>query len=54
VDMPDKEINFMILFLHQNNGIFPKRRREHFDKLTDEEILQMQRTFRKIFEMDEI
>jgi hypothetical protein len=54
VDMPDKEINFMILFLHQNNGIFPKRRREHFDKLTDEEILQMQRTFRKIFEMDEM
>ena len=52
VDMPDKEINLMILFLHQNSGIFPKRRREQFVKLTDKEILQMQVAFRKVFEMD--
>ena len=52
VDMPDREINIMIMFLHQNSGIFPKRRREQFYKLTDNEILQMQMTFRKVFEMD--
>ncbi len=54
VDMPDKDINLMITFLHQNKGVFPKRRREHFIKLTDEEILQMQTSFRKIFEMEEL
>jgi phage regulator Rha-like protein len=53
VDMPDKEINLMITFLHQNKGIFPKRRREHFIKLTDNEITKMQTAFRKIFELDE-
>lgn len=54
VDMPDKEINLMIIFLHQNSGIFPKRRRERFSKLTDAEIFQMQAAFRMIFEMDNL
>src|SRR5690606_7688696 len=26
VDMPDKDINWMLVFLHQNKGTFPKRR----------------------------
>ena len=51
VDMPDKDINLMILFLHQNKGAFPNRRREQFARLTDEEINQMQVAFRKIFEI---
>jgi len=51
VDMPDKLINLMILFLHQNKGIFPKRRRDSFSKLTDEEIQRIQQTYRKIFEL---
>lgn len=54
VDMPDKDINLMLNFLHQNNGIFPKRRREHFSKLTDEEITRMQAAFRKVFELDHV
>ncbi len=54
VDMPDKDINLMIIFLHQNKGMFPKRKRDHFSKLTDEEILQMQVSFRKVFEMEEL
>ncbi len=54
VDMPDKDINLMILFLHQNKGIFPKRRREHFNKLTDDEIEKMQNVFREIFELEEV
>ncbi|HMF70603.1 MAG TPA: Fic family protein [Flavitalea sp.] len=52
VDMPDKDINLMIIFLHQNNGVFPKRRREQFSKLTDEEIQQMQQAYRTVYEMD--
>jgi hypothetical protein len=51
VDMPDRDINMMILFLHQNKGIFPKRRREQFSKLTDLEIEEMQIEYRKIFEL---
>lgn len=52
VDMPDKKINQMLLFLHQNKGTFPKRRREHFRELTDAEIERMQRAYRQVFEMD--
>jgi hypothetical protein len=52
VDMPDRYINLMIIFLHQNKGIFPKRRREQFSKLTDQEIERMQAEYRKIFELE--
>ncbi len=52
-DMPDKDIDLMIMFLHQNNGVFPKRRREQFARLNDDEISNMQVVFRKIFEIDE-
>ncbi|MDO9613606.1 MAG: Fic family protein, partial [Bacteroidota bacterium] len=51
VDMPDKDIDLMIMFLYQNKGVFPKRRREKFPKLTDDEIVEMQKKFREIFEM---
>jgi Fic family protein len=54
VDMPDKDINLMIIFLHQNKGVFPKRRRDQFAKLTDEEIQQMQQAYRIVYEMDAI
>lgn len=50
-DIPDNDINLMIVFLHQNRGVFPKRRREHFARLTDEEIARMQAEFREIFEL---
>ncbi|MDQ6845298.1 MAG: hypothetical protein M3Z92_13265 [Bacteroidota bacterium] len=52
--MPDKDIDLMIMFLHQNKGVFPKRRREQFAGLTNDEINKMQVAFRKIFEMDEL
>ncbi|GGB18604.1 Fic family protein [Puia dinghuensis] len=52
VDMPDKNITMMLTFLHQNKGIFPKRRREYFEKLTDEEIQLMQEAYRRIYELD--
>ncbi|MBC7934228.1 MAG: Fic family protein [Rhizobacter sp.] len=52
VDMPDKDINLMIMFLHQNNGILSKGKREHFKKLTEKEMDDMQAEFREVFEMD--
>ena len=48
-DMPDKEIDRMIMFLHQNKGTFPKRRRDYFSRLTDAEIDGMQLAFKTIF-----
>jgi hypothetical protein len=54
VDMPDKDINLMLIFLHQNKGIFPKRRRGDFSKLTDEEIARMQAIYRAVYGMDTI
>lgn len=54
VDMPDREINLMLIFLHQNKGVFPKRRREQFTKLTDEEIGRMQGAYRRVFEVESI
>jgi Fic family protein len=54
VDMPDKDINRMLLFLHQNAGVFPKRRREQFLKLTDDEIAKMQQVYRVIYELDDL
>jgi hypothetical protein len=53
VDMPDKMLNEMLLFLHQNKGVFPKRRRERFAQLTNEEINRMQSTFRRVFEIED-
>lgn len=49
VDMPDKDINLMIMFLHQNKGALPNRRRKDFAKLTDEEIVSMETTYKDIF-----
>jgi len=52
VDMPDRDINMMLIFLHQNRGSFPKRRREQFSKLTDAEIASMQAAYRIIYEVE--
>jgi hypothetical protein len=49
--MPDRDIGRMLVFLHQNRGVFPKRRRELFSKLTDEEIAAMQNAYRRVFEI---
>lgn len=51
VDMPDRDIGRMLVFFHQNRGVFPKRRRELFSKLTDEEIAAMQNAYRRVFEI---
>jgi hypothetical protein len=51
VDMPDKLLNQMIVFLHQNKGVFSQRKREHFHMLTDEEIKRIETAFRNVFEL---
>lgn len=48
--MPDKLLNMMLTFLHQHKDVFPKRRREYFNKLTDDEIARMQNAYRTVFE----
>ena len=41
VDMPDKKLSQFILFTRQNQGKFPKARRELFKELSDEEITSL-------------
>lgn len=38
----------MIVFLHQNKGSFPKRRRNNFEKLSDHEIEAMENVYKAI------
>jgi len=49
VDMPDKLIDLFIRFTHQNKGIFPKRRRNTFQMLKDDEIEALQSIFQDVF-----
>ena len=48
-DMPDKEIDNIIILLHQNKGIFPNRRKNNFPKLTEGEFIAMEIIYREIF-----
>ncbi len=52
IDMPDKLIDSFIRFTHQNNGILPKRRRNTFHMLKDEEIEALQSIFQDVFTLD--
>jgi hypothetical protein len=52
VDMPDKLIDLFIRFTHQNNGIFPKRRRNNFQMLKDDEIEALQSIFQDVFTVE--
>lgn len=50
VDMPDKKIDHMILFLHQNKGKLASRKRKHYEELDDSEIEQMEEAYHQVFE----
>jgi hypothetical protein len=52
IDMPDKLIDLFIRFTHQNNGIFPKRRRNTFQMLKDDEIEALQSIFQEVFRLE--
>jgi hypothetical protein len=47
--MPDRNIDMMIKFLHQNKGELAARKRKYFEELTDDEIAGIQSNFKEIF-----
>ncbi len=50
VDIPDNMAKSLILFIRQNNGVLPKkRRRKEFAELTDEEVDRIERTIKEAF-----
>ena len=48
VDMPDKKAVQFILFTQQNNGIFPKARRNMFQELADEEVASLAKVVKDV------
>jgi hypothetical protein len=50
VDMPDKKVDRMILFLHQNKGKLASRKRNFYKELSDNEIEKMEQAYIQIFE----
>ena len=49
VEMPNRSIDLMIKFLHQNRGVLAARKRNHFPELTDDEISEMEKAYRDVF-----
>ncbi|MGN6395834.1 MAG: Fic family protein [Mucilaginibacter sp.] len=49
IDMPDRKLNEVIVFLHQNKGIFPNRRKKNFPEITEDEFEAMQAIYADIF-----
>lgn len=49
VDMPDRLIDLAIKFMHQNNGVISKRKRNELSMLNDEEIQKIEAKFKEIF-----
>lgn len=50
IDMPDKQLSNVILYLHQNKGIFPDRRKKQFEEITEEEFAAVERIYKEIFD----
>lgn len=49
IDMPDKRLSDVILYLHQNKGVFPNRRKKHFEEITDAEFEAMEAIYLELF-----
>ena len=50
VDIPDNMAKSLIIFVRQNNGVLPKKRRQReFSKLTDAEVKKIERIIKKDF-----
>ena len=49
IDMPDKRANEIIVFIHQNKGLFPKRRKKYFSEITDAEFEEIERIYQSVF-----
>lgn len=52
VDMPDKRLNDIIVFLHQSQGVFPNRRKKYFEEITEQEFTKMENIYKEVFEID--
>lgn len=53
VEMPDRLARNLIIFIRQNNGTLPKRRREkEFEALTDDEVQRIEAIYQDMFEDD--
>src|SRR6266705_3201725 len=51
VDMPDRLAKDFIMFVQQNHGVLPKKRRSHeFSKLSDGEVAALEAVIRETFE----
>jgi hypothetical protein len=51
VDMPDRTIDLLFRFLHQNGGRLSKRaRQQEFERLTDGEVAEVEEAYRDSFE----
>jgi len=51
VSLPDRLEDLLFLFLHQNDGVLPKKRREgEFEKLTDAEVEGIEALYRDAFD----
>ncbi len=51
IDMPDRTIDLLIRFLHQNKGVLSKRAREkEFEALSEKEVIELQELYAEIFE----
>jgi Fic family protein len=49
VDIPDRQMDRLIKYIHNNHGRLSKRKRDKFEKLTDAEIGEIETAFREIF-----
>jgi hypothetical protein len=51
VDMPDRQLDRLIKFLHQNHGTLSKAKRHFFAELTDDELRQIAAAYQTAFGM---
>lgn len=49
IDMPDKRLNHVIVYLHQNKGVFPNRRKKQFEEMTEEDFEMIEQIYKDIF-----
>lgn len=49
IDMPDNRLSEVVMYLHQNKGVFPNRRKKQFEEITETEFEAIERIYSEIF-----
>lgn len=49
IDMPNRRMDDLILFLHQNKGHFPNRKKPRFPEITQQEFEQIEAIYAEVF-----